>query len=143
MLGSSFRGILGFGATLLVGVVTVGCTQPQADEDSLRASFAERIASSDFIDAFSREGDELSFSGPDGNGGTATWSVRIETAVVEPNEFDETSPFQGRVVSEWRQDGEIVEYLGTMTALPTAFLDRGIAQECWAYWIEAEHHWDW
>jgi hypothetical protein len=143
MRGSWCRGLLGFGVTLLVGAVAVGCAQPQADAESLRASFAERIASSDFVDGFSSDRDELSFAGPDGNGGTATWSVRIETAVVEPNEFDETSPYQGRVVSEWRKDGEIVEYLGTMTALPMAFLDRGLAQECWAYWIETEHRWDW
>jgi len=36
-----------------------------------------------------------------------------------------------------------VEYLGSMTALPQEFLDRGVGQECWAYWLAAEKRWDW
>ena len=127
----------------LVAIAAVGCAQPQADEESLRNSFAEQIATSSFVSDFAREGDELSFSGPDGEGGTATWHVRIETSLVEPNEFDDANPFQGRILSEWQKDGEIVEYLGNMTALPKEFLDRGVAQECWAYWAGAERRWDW
>ena len=127
----------------LVGVVALGCAQAQADDETLRASFAERIATSSFVSDFVREGDELSFSGPDGEGGTAAWLVRIETSLVEPVEFNDANPFQGRILSEWRKDGEVAEYLGTMTALPREFQDRGVAQECWANWVEAERRWDW
>ena len=127
----------------LVGLAALGCAQPQADEDSLRSSFSERIATSSFVSDFEREGDELRFSGPDGEGGTAAWIVRIETALVEPNEFDEASPFIGRILSEWVKDGKVAEFLGNMTAIPKEFQDRGLAQECWAYWIEANSAWDW
>ena len=52
-------------------------------------------------------------------------------------------PFRERIASEWIADEEVVEYLGNMTALPQEFLDRGIGQECWAFWIEADRRWDW
>ncbi len=128
---------------IFIAAGTGGCAQSQADDESLRGSFAERISTSDFVTNFSREGDDLSFSGPDGKGGSAEWRVRIETSLVEPNLFDEAMPYQGRVTSEWTANGELVEYLGNMTALPKEFLDRGLAQECWAYWVKAEDRWDW
>ena len=84
-----------------------------------------------------------SFSGPDDEGGTAAWRVRIDTTLVEPNEFDEAMPYRGRITSEWYADGKLVEWLGNMTALPDEFLDRGLGQECWAYWVEADRRWDW
>jgi len=132
-------------ASLLTMVWLVGCGGPdlEANDESLRDSFADRIASSSFVSDFSRNGDEMTFSGPDLEGGTIPWRVRIETSLVEPNEFDEARPFQGRILSEWYADGELVEYLGNMTALPSEFLDRGLAQECWANWIAAETRWDW
>ena len=132
---------------LAVGLVAVGalagCARVEANEESLRDSFAERIATSDFVADFSRDGDELTFTGPDSEGGTAAWRVLIDTSLVEPRMFDEAMPFEGRVTSEWHVNGEIVEYLGTMTALPKKFLDRGLGQECWAFWMEAERRWDW
>ena len=128
---------------LLIAAVAVGCAQPQADDESLRGSFAERISTSSFVSDFSRNGDELRFSGPDGKGGVADWRVRIDTSLVEPNQFDQAMPYEGRITSEWTANGELVEYLGNMTALPTEFLDRGLGQECWAYWVVAEGRWDW
>ncbi len=125
----------------LMVVALAGCAQ--ADDESLRDSFAERIGTSDFVSGFSRDGDEITFSGPDGEGGTSEWRVVIDTSLIEPNEFDDATPYTGRITSEWYADGEIVEYLGTMTALPTQFLDRGLGQECWAYWVEDERRWDW
>jgi len=130
-------------AVSLVGIAALGCAQAQADEESLRNSFAERIATSTFVSDFTREGAELRFSGPDGDGGTAAWLVRIETSLVEPNEFDDASPFVGRILSEWVKDGEVAEFLGNMTAIPREFQDRGLAQECWAYWVAADRAWDW
>jgi hypothetical protein len=128
---------------LIMVAVLAGCVRAQADDESLRDSFAERIATSRFVTEFARDGGELTFSGPDGVGGTAAWRVRIDTSLVEPNEFDDVMPYQGRITSEWQANGEVVEYLGTMTALPQEFLDRGLGQECWAYWVEAERRWDW
>ena len=52
-------------------------------------------------------------------------------------------PFEGRLTAEWYVNGELVEWLGNMTALPREYLDRGLAQECWAYWVEAERRWSW
>ena len=127
----------------VLAVALSQCAPAQADDESLRDSFAEQIATSVFVTDFTRDGDELSFSGPDTQGGTASWRVRIDTSLVEPNQFDEDLPYQGRVTSEWYANGEIVEYLGNMTALPREFLDRGLGQECWAYWVEVEGRWDW
>ena len=126
----------------LAALVLVACARPQADEVSLRDSFAQRIADSSFVTDFARDGGELTFSGPDGAGGTALWRVRIDTSLVEPN-FDDALPYQGRITSEWVANGEVVEYLGNMTAIPQPFLDRGLGQECWAYWVQAERRWDW
>lgn len=78
-----------------------------------------------------------------GQGSTTTWQVRIESSLVEPNELDESMPYQGRITSEWRVDGKVVEFLGNITALPQEFLDRGLAQECWAFRIEPDARWDW
>ena len=130
-------------APLMAVVALASCARAQADEESLRDSFAERIATSSFVTDFTREGDELMFSGPNREGGTVEWRVRIDSSLVEPRARDEEMPYQGRITSEWYANGEVVEYLGTMTALPEKFLDRGLGQECWAYWVEAERSWDW
>ena len=128
---------------VVVGVVALGCGQVEADEQGLRQSFADRIATSSFVSDFSRNNGEFTFLGPDGQGGTASWQVRIESSLVEPTDVDQSMPYQGRITSEWRADGKVVEYLGNMTALPQEFLDRGLAQECWAYWIASSARWDW
>ncbi len=130
-------------ALATLALLCAGCAAEEATEAGLRDSFAARIESSDFIGDFQRDGDELRFTGPAKSGGTAAWTVRIETSLVEPQEFDQQRPWVGRVTSEWSADGEVVPYLGSMTALPKPFLDRGLGQECWAYWIEAESRWDW
>ena len=127
----------------LAALVLVACARPQADEVSLRDSFAQRIAGSSFVTNFASDGAELTFSGPDGAGGTAAWRVRIDSSLVEPDQYDDERPFQGRITSEWYANGQVVEYLGNMTAIPQEFLDRGLGQECWAYWMEAERRWDW
>ena len=130
-------------APLIALALVIACAHAEADEESLKDSFAEQIAGSESVTDFARDGNELTFSGTDGTGGAAVWKVRIESSLVEPNAYDEEMPFQGRIASEWIADGEVVEYLGNMTALPQEFLDRGIGQECWAFWIEADRRWDW
>ena len=128
---------------IAIALVWVACAAPQADDASLRASFAERIAGTEGVTDLSVEGDVIRFNGPDGEGGVAAWTVTIDTSLVEPNEFDDDMPFQGRITSVWTADGEVVEYLGNMTALPKEYLDRGLGQECWAYWMADDKRWDW
>ena len=117
-------------AALVATQALGGCIGTRADDESRRDSFAEQIATSTFVTDFVRDGDELRFSDPDGEGGTAAWLVRIERSFVESNEFDPIAPYQGRITSEWVADRAIVECLGSMTALPQEFLDRGVGQEC-------------
>ena len=137
------RWVLLLVALVVVGGVGCGGPPPEPNDQTLRDAFAEQIRTSSFVADFSRQGDELMFSAPDAEGGPAEWRVVIDTSLVEPNEVDEAMPFLGRITSEWYANGEVVEYLGTMTALPDAFLDRGLGQECWAYWIAEEQRWDW
>ena len=90
----------------VLAVALSQCAAPQADDEGLRASFAEQLATSAFVTDFTRDGDELNFSGPDRQGGTASWRVRIDTSLVEPNEFDDDLPLSRsshvRVVRERR-----------------------------------------
>ena len=131
-------------AVTLVGVLTLTACAVQPGEVNLRTSFAEQIASADGVLDFERTGDELTFSGPDGRGGTAGWRVRIDSAVLEPGP-DEQVPYQGHIVSSWYRDGELIQQLGSMSGLPDAFLNPpvGVAQECWAFWDTTSNAWDW
>ena len=128
-------------AAPLVAAVTLTACAGQPDEMNLRDSFAEQIASVAGVTAFERDGDELRFSGPDGRGGTAGWRVRIDSAVLEPGP-DDQAPYEGHVVSSWSRDGELIESLGTMSGLPAAIQDAGIAQVCYALWDTASNTWD-
>lgn len=128
---------------LMAMVALAQCVGAQADDVSLRDSFAEQIATSSFVTDFSRDGNELTFAGPDAEDQPATWRIRITSSLIEPNLFDEAMPFQGRITSEWYVNDELVDYLGSMTALPEKYLDLGVGQECWAFWVEAEQQWDW
>ena len=123
------------------GLLLVVACAVQPGEVSLRDSFAERIASVDGVADFERDGDELTFSGPDGRGGTGNWRVRIDSAVLEPR--DEPVPYEGHILSSWYRDGELIEPLSSMSRLPDAFLDSGVAQECYALWDTESNAWDW
>ena len=118
---------------LLVAACAVQPNEVQPGDANLRDSFVAQITSVDGVRAVAREGDELTFSGPDGRGRTASWRVRIDSAVVEPAPGEGASP-QGHIVSTWWRDGDEVEYLGTMTALC-------VGQECWAIWDTASRAW--
>ena len=125
-------------AALLVGALTLTACAVQPDEINLRDSFAEQIASVAEVADFERDGEELTFSGPD----TADWRVRIDSAVLEPGPDDQV-PYEGHIVSSWYRDGELIESLGTMSGLPTVIQDAGIAQVCYALWDTASHAWGW
>lgn len=123
---------------VLVPVLAACAMQP--GEINLVSSFAEQIAAVDGVTDFRRDGGELTFTGPDGQDGVASWRVRIEsTELVSSDE----RPTEGHVVSSWFRDGEQVETIGSMYTLPMEFFDTGIAQECYALWDEASNRWDW
>jgi len=112
------------------------------DVSGLRDSFAQQVASNKFITDFHRNGDELTFSGPGADGGTAKWRVQIESAVVEPNK-DEKQPYKGTVKSAWYSDGRRIEPKGNRSNLPTELQANGISQDCWAFWENAAGRWSW
>ena len=132
-----FLGIVGSMCVLMLG-----CGAGPPDADSLRDSFAEQIAAVSSVSNFDRNGEELTFTGPNGSGGQAAWLVSIDSAIVESSEGEDL-PLQGRVVSSWYADGELIQPVGSISRLPSEFLDTGIAQECWGIWNEAERHWTW
>jgi hypothetical protein len=128
---------------VLLAVLTwTGCvTQPPGDE-SLRQSFAEQVAGVSFVRNFQRTGDDLTFSGPYAGETDAKWRVHIDSAVVEPQE-DAQKPYKGTIKSSWYVNGQRVEPRGSYSDLPSEFLDRGIGQECWAFWEKSTTEWSW
>ena len=127
----------------LLALAACGGRQPATpDADNLRDSFAEQIAAVAAVTGFERDGDEMTFSGPDGSGGATDWRVRIDSAVVQPWD-DESLPYQGVVLSSWYAGGEPVRPAGSISNLPSDFLDAGIAQDCWGLWDAAERRWTW
>ena len=62
---------------LFAGLLLVSTCAAQADESSLKDSFSAQIASVSGVEGFERSGDELTFAGPDGRGGTGAWVVQI------------------------------------------------------------------
>ena len=129
-------------AALLVLAGCGGAVSDTADADSLRASFAGQIEAVEAVSGFERDGDEMTFSGPDGSGGEVAWRVVIDSAVVQPWD-DESLPFRGVVLSSWHAGGEEVRSAGSVSNLPADFLDAGIAQDCWGLWDAAERRWTW
>ena len=128
---------------LLLALAGCGAAGPDtADADSLRASFAGQIEAVEAVSGFDRDGDEITFSGPDGAGGEVAWRVVIDSAVVQSWD-DESLPFRGVVLSTWYAAGEEVQSAGSISNLPPDFLDAGIAQDCWGLWDAAERRWTW
>ena len=131
-----FRNIL-----LVVAPVLAACAV-QPGEVNLASSFGEQLAAVDGVTDFVHDGNELTFMGPDGRGGIASWRVQMESTELVSNEG---RPLEGHVVSSWYRDGERIEpdYSIGMSMLPNEFVEVGIAQVCYALWDEAESGWDW
>lgn len=129
-------------AGVLVLAACGGGAPATPDADNLRDAFAGQIATVETISGFARDGDEMTFSGPDGAGGEIDWRVTIDSAVVQPWE-DESLPYRGVVLSSWYAGGELVQPAGSISNLPSDFLDAGIAQDCWGLWDAAERRWTW
>lgn len=94
------------------------------------------------VRSFEREADQLTFVGPGPGGQDAAWLVSIDSVEIEPYDSDQT-PYRGLIRSSWYADGELIEPVGTMSGLPSDFLEHGIAQECWGLWDVEEGRWTW
>ena len=127
---------------LLVAAPVLAACAAQPGEVNLVSSFGEQIAAVDGVTDFEPRDNELTFMGPDGAGGIASWRVLIESTELVSNEG---RPLEGHVVSSWYRDGELIEpdYSIGMSMLPNEFVETGIAQVCYALWDEAESRWDW
>ena len=132
------------GACLPVLLALAACAaEPDtADAESLRAAFAGQIEAVEAVNGFDRDGNEMTFTGPDGSGGEVAWRIVIDSAVVQPWE-DESLPYRGVVLSTWYAGGEEIPSAGSISNLPADFLDAGIAQDCWGLWDVAELRWTW
>jgi hypothetical protein len=115
---------------------------PQRQEQQLRDSFAQQIASTPIVRDFQRSGDTLSFSARYGKQADAKWRVHIDSATVEP-QADGATKDKGVVKSSWYVNGEPIQPRGSQSDLPLPFLDNGIAQECWAFWDGSAGQWSW
>ena len=131
-----------FALALASLALLAACAAGPPDADSLQESFAEQIAAVGGVSNFERNGTELTFSGPDGAGGQVGWRVSIDSVVVAA-QVDEDYPYRGNILSSWYADGEAIEPVGSMSNLPTDFLEAGIAQDCWGLWAAAESRWTW
>ncbi len=124
----------------MVAVPVLAACAMQPGEVNLVSSFGEQIVAVEGVTDFEQNGNELTFMGPDGQDGLASWQVRIESAELVSSDG---RPLEGHVVSSWYRDGELIEPIGTIYTLPEAFFDTGIAQECYALWDADSNRWDW
>jgi hypothetical protein len=124
----------------LSALTVVACRA--APEQQLKDSFVQQIASSGIVRDFQQKGDEVLFAAKYGERLDAKWRVHVDSASIEPDPGG-TTPYKGVVKSSWYVDGEQIRPRGDQSDLPLAFLDKGIAQECWAFWDKNNHQWSW
>ena len=111
-------------------------------ESLLEMSFARQIAGVDGVEHFERVASEMTFTYPNTDGAIVEWRVVLESASVPPADSG-VEPERGDVVSSWYADGILVEPIGSMSRLPEAFLETGVAQECYALWDPDAGVWGW
>jgi hypothetical protein len=116
--------------------------QQAAPEQQLKDSFVKQIASNGIVRDFQQKGDEVLFTAKYGEHPDAKWRVHVDSASIERG-ADGTTPVKGLVKSSWYVDGEQIRPRGDQSDLPLAFLDQGIAQECWAFWDKSTNQWSW
>jgi hypothetical protein len=127
-------------ALILAVLPLASCGKPGVE--SLRASFAEQVASNRFVRDFQRNDDELLFTAPDAAGDDAKWRIHVDSAVIEPND-DPKQPYKGTVKSSWYANGELIQPTGRESNLPVELLDNGVSQDCWAFWEADTKRWSW
>lgn len=124
---------------LAVLSAVVGCAV-EPGEENLKTSFAEQIESVGSVEGLEREGDAIRFTERRTEGDDVSWRVTIDSvSIVRPG----GAPVQGAVSASWYADGQLIEPIGTMSRLPVAFLEAGVAQECYALWDDNAGAWDW
>ena len=124
----------------LSACVLAGCRAP-TPEQQLRDSFINEIASTENVRDVQRNGDEVSFTLRHGEHPDAKWRVHVDSASIAP--AANATPDKGTVKSSWYADGEQIRPRGSQSDLPLAFLDKGIAQECWAFLDKTSGAWSW
>ena len=121
--------------------VLVGCGGP-TPEQQLRDSFIQQIVSTENVRDVQRNDDDVSFTLRHGEHPDAKWRVHLDSASIERGANGST-PDKGMVKSSWYADGEQLRPRGDQSDLPLAFLDRGLAQECWALLDKSSGGWSW
>lgn len=130
-------------AWALVAALTAGaCAAREASEQTLKDSFAEQIASVASVRDFRRDGDELTFTAPNREKADARWRVHIDSAVLDPP-GGQPGPVKGAIESSWFVDGQALLSSGSFSGLPEEFLEKGVGQECWAFWDADAGRWSW
>jgi len=114
----------------------------QRQEQQLRDSFVQQIASTGIVRDLRRDGDTVSFTARRGSQLHAKWRVHIDSVAIEHQE-GEATPSKGIVKSSWYVNGEPIRPRGDQSDLPLPFLDNGLAQECWAVWDSRSYQWSW
>jgi hypothetical protein len=120
-----------------------------APEQQLKDSFVQQIASSGIVHDLQQKDDDVLFTAKYGlftakygERPDAKWRVHVDSTSIEPD-TDGTTPHKGVVKSSWSVNGEPIRPRGDQSDLPLAFLDKGIAQECWAFWDKSQHQSSW
>jgi len=127
---------------LVLGLSAVVVACRAAPEQQLKDSFVQQIASSGIVRDFQQRADEVLFAAKYGERLDAKWRVHVDSASIE-RDADGTTPYKGVIKSSWYVNGEQIRPRGDQSDLPLAFLDKGIAQECWAFWDKRNHQWSW
>lgn len=125
----------------LSGFAVVACRQANPEQE-LKDSFLQQIASTPIVRDVQQSGDEVKFSARHGDTPDAKWRVHIDSVSVE-RQADGKTPDKGLVKSSWYVNDEAIRPRGAQSDLPLAFLDNGLAQECWALWDKTGQRWSW
>ena len=125
----------------VVCMVSCGLGQ-ETPTEALKRSFAEQVQAIVGIDTFERVQDELTFGYPNSDEAVVQWRVVIDSVTLEMDDT-RTNPVRGDLLSSWYADGVLVEPLESMSRLPAAFLDAGVAQRCYALWDADSGEWGW
>lgn len=131
-------------ALILAAIVATAACSSKPSESSLRDSFARQLSANPAVKDFQRAGDDLLFSAPGAEGGTAHWRVRVDSAVIEPTD-DARAPYKGSIKASWYSNGQLVRPSrnGRDSNLPIELTATGLAQECWAMWDQSGKKWGW
>jgi len=127
--------------TAVLALAVAACSGKPSD-GSLRDSFADQLKSNRAVKDYQRSGDDLTFTGPTLQGGTAKWRVHIDSVTIEGT-GDDRAPYKGTVKSSWYADGQQIKPEGRESNLADELIANGLAQECWALWDPAGKKWGW